>query len=106
MAAGETSMTIAELQATLQNAAPPAGLPLLIEAMWWEARGDWERAHMIAQDVPTGDGAWVHAYLHRREGDVANAGYWYRQAGRRAYKGSFAEEWAEIVEAVLQGTGV
>ena len=99
-------MTIAELQATLGGATPPAGLPPLVEAMWWEARGDWERAHRIAQDVATNDGAWVHAYLHRREGDKLNAGYWYRQAGRRAYMGSLVEEWAEIVNALLHGTGM
>ncbi len=99
-------MTIAELKTTLSDAAPPTGLPPLAEAMWWEARGDWERAHSIAQDVATSDGAWVHAYLHRREGDNGNAGYWYRQAGRRVHKGSFAEEWAEIVQVLMHGTGV
>lgn len=99
-------MTIVELKATFKDATRPAGLTPLAEAMWWEARGNWERAHLIAQDVSTTDGSWVHAYLHRREGDEANAGYWYRQAGRRVYKGSFVEEWAEIVEVLLRGTSV
>src|SRR5947207_3353376 len=49
-------------------------------ALWWDARGDWEKAHQVAQDVAGRDGAWVHAYLHRKEGDLGNAGYWYRQA--------------------------
>ena len=51
-------------------------------ALWWDARGDWKRAHEIAQDVSDADGAWVHAYLHRKEGDLGNAAYWYRRAGR------------------------
>ncbi len=78
-----------------------AGLPPLVTALCWEARGDWEKAHLIAQDVPTRDGAWVHAYLHRSEGDLGNAGYWYRQAGRPIHKGSLDQEWEEIVDALL-----
>ena len=57
-------------------------MPPLAEALWWEARGDWDRAHRIAQDVETAEGALVHAYLHRRKGDEDNAAYWYRRAGR------------------------
>ena len=94
-------MTADELHGTLGETAPPAGLPPLVEAMWWQGRGDWEQAHRIAQDIATREGAWVHAYLHRAEGDLGNAGYWYRQAGRPAKKGSLAEEWAEIAGALL-----
>jgi hypothetical protein len=73
--------------------------PLL--ALWWDARGNWERAHEVAQEVEDENGAWVHAYLHRKEGDVANAGYWYRRAGRRLPVGDLSSEWVEIVEAML-----
>ncbi len=97
-------MTADELRATLRDASSPQGLPALVEAMWWEARGEWERAHVIAQDIATRDAAWVHAYLHRREGHEGNAGYWYRQAGRRVNQGSFADEWAAIVGALLHST--
>jgi hypothetical protein len=64
-------------------------------------RGDWEKAHEIAQDVVGADGAWVHAYLHRKEGDVGNASYWYRVAGRSAATGDFRKEWEGIVGELL-----
>ena len=70
-------------------------------ALWWDARGDWQKAHEIAQDVSGADGAWVHAYLHRKEGDVGNAAYWYRQARRETAKGDLREEWEEIVGETL-----
>jgi hypothetical protein len=70
-------------------------------ALWWDARGDWNRAHEIAQDVAGVDGAWVHAYLHRKEGDVENAGYWYRRAGRDVATGDSHLEWEGIVQEML-----
>jgi hypothetical protein len=94
-------MTLDELRATLNESDAPKALPKLVSALWWEAKGDWEKAHLIAQDVPGRDGAWVHAYLHRKEGDEGNAGYWYQQAGRSHCRLSFGEEWAEIVTELL-----
>ncbi|SFS10208.1 hypothetical protein SAMN05421771_1760 [Granulicella pectinivorans] len=73
----------------------------LLLALWWDAKGDWKQAHEIAQDVEGADGAWVHAYLHRKEGDTWNAGYWYRRAGRPEARGSLREEWEEIVTELL-----
>ncbi|GGA62099.1 hypothetical protein GCM10011507_12040 [Edaphobacter acidisoli] len=73
--------------------------PLL--ALWWDARGDWDKAHEVAQDVESADGAWVHAYLHRKEGDVGDAAYWYRQAGRPAASGDLRVEWERIVGEML-----
>ena len=70
-------------------------------ALWWDGRGNWEKAHEIAQDVPGPDGAWVHAYLHRKEGDNSNAGYWYNRAGKPPSKSSLEEEWAQITAALL-----
>ena len=84
----------------LMNRAAPDGLAPLVEAMWWEARGDWDRAHQLAQSVDTPKGAWVHAYLHRKEGDLSNADYWYRRAGRRRPGGPLDAEWTEIVSAL------
>jgi hypothetical protein len=70
-------------------------------ALWWDAKGDWEKAHEVAQDVSGRDGAWVHAYLHRKEGDLGNAGYWYRQAGRPVATGDFKLEWEGIAREML-----
>jgi hypothetical protein len=94
-------MTFEEFDTSLSAGAPPAGLHPLLEALWHERRGDWTKAHEIAQDIEEGDGAWVHAYLHRREGDVGNAGYWYRRAGRRAATGPLDDEWREIAGELL-----
>jgi hypothetical protein len=94
-------MTLPEFRASLNEAAPAAGLSPLMAALWWDAKGSWEQAHEIAQDVNTPDGAWVHAYLHRKEGDNSNAGYWYRQARRSHSRLSLVEEWDEIVAALL-----
>jgi len=90
---------------SLDAGAPPAGLSTALQALWREAKGDWRRAHELAQGQPDADGAWVHAYLHRVEGDLANAGYWYRKAGKPASDATLAEEWAEIVRALLDGAG-
>jgi hypothetical protein len=96
-------MNLEELEALRTAPEPPSHLPPLLEALWWDAREDWDRAHAIAQDVETRDGAWVHAYLHRREGDPGNAAYWYRQAGRPVCRGPLPEEWREIATALLAG---
>ena len=74
-------------------------------ALWWDAKGDWEKAHGIAQDVAGADGAWVHAYLHRKEGDLGNAGYWYRRAGRVVATGDSRLEREGIVGEMLGRLG-
>ncbi len=76
------------------------GLPPLLAALWQEAQGNWDAAHALAQAVETPDGAWVHAYLHRREGDLSNADYWYRRAGRTRPAASMDDEWADLVRAL------
>ena len=95
-------MTPDEFRASLDDGSPP-DLPPALRALWWEARGDWERAHALAQeDEADPDLAWVHAYLHRREGDAGNAAYWYRRADRLAARGDLEAEWAEIAASLLQ----
>ena len=84
-------MNLADLRASLDAAAPPAGLGGPLEGLWWAAKGDWERAHKIVQDGDSRDAAWVHAYLHRQEGDLANAGYWYRTAGQPVARGALED---------------
>lgn len=86
---------------TLKASPTPPNDNLLLAALWHDARGDWEAAHHIAQDIHTRDGSWIHAYLHRKEGDLWNAGYWYRQAGKPIATGSFDAEWEALVRAFL-----
>lgn len=89
-------MTLAEFAAA--DGRDFAG-PLL--ALWWDGKGNWQKAHEIAQDVPGTDGAWVHAYLHRKEGDLGNAAYWYRRAGRTVAEGDLQSEWEGIAGEML-----
>jgi len=93
-------MTADALRASLDRPEPPAGLTRPLEALWWAAKGDWHKAHALAQADAGADGAWVHAYLHRVEGDLANAAYWYRRAGRPEASGPLDDEWRAIVEAL------
>ena len=95
-------MTLDELRASLSEDQPPSALPETVQALWHDARGDWDRAHRIAQEIDDADGSWVHAYLHRKEGDLGNASYWYRRAGRPRPSGSLEQEWEEIAEALLR----
>lgn len=96
-------MTLDELKATLTSPAPPDDAPPAVAALWHDAKGDWDMAHRLAQDIDGVEGAWVHAYLHRKEGDAANAAYWYRRAGRPVSRLSLDEEWEEISAALLGG---
>lgn len=93
-------MTIPEFIATLDQPTPPNVSPLL-KALWFDAKGDWHSAHQIAQDVHSTDGSWVHAYLHRKEGDEFNAGYWYRKANKAVSTKTLDDEWTEITKALL-----
>lgn len=93
-------MTLDEFRTSIAAGAMPSVAPLL-QALWLDARGQWDQAHALAQDVDTPDGAWVHAYLHRKEGDEWNAGYWYRRSGRPACREPLEHEWAAIVAALL-----
>jgi hypothetical protein len=95
-------MTFAEFQSSVQSGSGPASdLAPLLQALWYDARGDWNRAHQLAQDVESRDGAWVHAYLHRKEGDPDNARYWYRRAGRTESAASLTQEWDDIARALI-----
>ena len=92
---------MAEFKASFSGATPAPGLDAPLAALWWAAKGNWDAAHKIAQDVETVDAAWVHAYLHRVEGDLGNAGYWYRQAGQPVAKDSLEAEWERVASALL-----
>jgi len=90
-------------RASLAEAAPDTTLSPPLAALWWAAKGNWDAAHKIVMDEETKDAAWVHAYLHRVEGDLGNAGYWYRQAGQPVAKDSLEAEWERIVAALGGG---
>jgi hypothetical protein len=90
-------VTPAVLAASLSKAAPPDHLAPTVQALWWAAKGDWDKAHKIVQDDESREAAWVHAYLHRVEGDLPNARYWYRTAGKPVATGTLDEEWNAIV---------
>ena len=96
------AMTFQEFRASLGGSAPPEDLPALLKALWWDGNENFDRAHGIAQDIESADAAWVHAYLHRKEGDAGNAGYWYRRAERPFPKNTLDEEWQEIATELLQ----
>jgi hypothetical protein len=97
-------MTPAALKASVSAAAPPAGLAPTVQALWWAAKGDWEKAHKIVQDDESREAAWVHGYLHRVEGDLPNAGYWYRTAGKPVATGALEEEWRALAAELLANT--
>jgi hypothetical protein len=97
-------MNLSQFTATLKGDAPPAGSTKVLEALWYAGKNDWTAAHTIAQDIESKDGYWVHAYLHRQEGDHGNANYWYRRAGKVMPSNSLEKEWEEIVSALLPST--
>lgn len=94
-------MELPAFKASLKAARPPRGLTPPLKALWWAARQDWTKAHEIAQAQDDAPSAWVHGYLHRAEGDDANAAYWYLRAGHPAGKGALNDEWDAIARALL-----
>ena len=94
-------VTVTDFKTSLSGAAPAPDLAAPLVALWWAAKGNWDKAHSIAQDEETSEAAWVHAYLHRVEGDIGNAGYWYRQAGKPVATGPLEAEWEAIVQVLL-----
>lgn len=95
-------MTLEEFNQSVNSVdRPPVSLSLTLQALWWDAKGDWHKAHTIAQEDPSPNAAWVHAYLHRKEGDESNAAYWYARAVKPMARGSLAPERDQIASALL-----
>lgn len=94
-------MTFSEFKSSLQKAEPPQNTNKLLQALWYDAKGDWDMAHNLAQEIETMDGSWVHAYLHRKEGDESNARYWYHRARKSFPSVNLEQEWEEIVSDFL-----
>jgi len=97
-------MTFEEFQQSMSAEAPPAELDRALAGLWWDAKGDWNKAHESAQEDEGPAGSWVHAYLHRKEGDTSNASYWYRRAKQNPSRATLQEEWIEITQSLLAAT--
>ena len=95
-------MTLEDFKASLSADTPPPDLSPALDALWLDAKGEWEASHERAQEVDTQDAAWVHAYLHRKEGDASNARYWYDRDGRDFPEQSLDEEWETVATALLK----
>ena len=94
-------MTLEDFRQSLTATEPPAGVTLALCGLWWDAKGDWTRAHESAQQDEGMEGSWVHAYLHRKEGDQGNAAYWYSRAGKPVCRESLDSEWLSVVKVLL-----
>ena len=94
-------MTFDDFKQSVTAATPPSNVSPALRALWHDARGDWAAAHNVAQAIEDETGAWVHAYLHRKEGDVENAAYWYRRAKKPVATDALTVEWDRIVAALL-----
>ena len=97
-------MTLEEFNKSVaSDSEPPGELDITLQALWWDAKGDWGKAHHLAQDDPSANASWVHAYLHRKEGDPGNAAYWYSRAVKPVAHGSLPKERDGIVSVLLGG---
>ena len=94
-------MTLEDFTASVARGEEPPELPPPLRALWLDGTGDWSAAHDLANEIAPPDGARIHAYLHRKEGDADNARYWYREAGRAPFEGSLAEEWSTLARDLL-----
>ncbi len=94
-------MQFDEFSKSIKDAQPPATLNPYALSLWFDAKEDWEKAHTIIQDIEDSNAAWIHAYLHRKEGDQSNARYWYHRAGKNVPTLTLQQEWEEIARAIL-----
>lgn len=94
-------MTAEQFKASLKDTKPPEDLSAPLTALWWDAKGDWQRSHSLVDELETKDGMAVHAYLHRKEGSSSNAEYWYERAGRKFHRPKLEEEFQALVEGLL-----
>ncbi len=94
-------MRFEEFQKTLTSSKPADNLSDYLLSLWYDAKGDWNKAHLLIQDTENKKAAWIHAYLHRKEGDIGNADYWYQRAGKNRPTSSLQDEWENIVKAFL-----
>ncbi|MEJ7680812.1 MAG: hypothetical protein WKG06_23760 [Segetibacter sp.] len=94
-------MDITALKESLSADSPPPAASVYLKALWYDAKNNWNKAHELIQNIPDKNASWIHAYLHRKEGDIWNADYWYTKAGKKRPSVSLQEEWEQIVNAFL-----
>ena len=94
-------MTFEQFQQSLSQTSPPSSISKHLESLWYDGKGDWEQSHNIIQDINDSNASWIHAYLHRKEGDIWNADYWYQRSGKKRPNISLMEEWEAIVKTLL-----
>jgi len=95
-------MTLLEFKSTTEQEHPPPEIKKELEALWLDAKGDWDAAHRTVQVMLNREAAWVHAYLHRKESDLSNAAYWYHRCGEKMPSLTLQEEWEQIAKALLE----
>lgn len=93
--------TLKEFENSLLQTTPPSSVSDYLLALWYDGKNNWKRSHEIIQDIEDTTAAWIHAYLHRKEGDNGNADYWYRRAEKKRPSTTLEEEWKDIVKALL-----
>ena len=95
-------MTYDEFISSLSSPQPPSKISAVLKALWYDGKNDWDGSHNIAQDIVDENGSWVHAYLHRKEGDLSNARYWYSRAGKSESRLPLNEEWESLVRYFIE----
>ena len=94
-------MTLSDFNKSLNTNNPPADASVYLKSLWYDAKRDWNKAHELIQDLSDNNASWIHAYLHRKEGDLFNADYWYPKAGKKRPSLSIEKEWEALVAALL-----
>ena len=94
-------MNLSDFQKSLNTNSPPPDASVYLKSLWHDAKGNWDKAHELIQDVTDKTASWIHAYLHRKEGDLFNADYWYTKAGKTRPSLSLEKEWEHLVTALL-----
>jgi hypothetical protein len=94
-------MNLSSFKESLSENEPPQNSSAYLKALWYDSKGEWNKAHEVVQDLGDENASWIHAYLHRKEGDTGNADYWYRRAGKKRPLVSLEKEWEEIVSALI-----
>jgi len=95
-------MNINSFKESFSENKPPQNISVYLKTLWYEGKGEWNKAHELIQDVDDFKASWIHAFLHRKEGDISNADYWYRRAGKKRPAVSLEKEWEEIVVALME----